>query len=558
MNKAFYLFLTLFLAALNAFAVPARKGVWQRLTLTDGTKVEAQLMGDEHLHFWESADGSCYVADRDTYRRVDAAQLMETSIARRTHASRRRKASHRNEAIGDFTAFQGQKRGLIILVEFDGTTVFMPAHNRALYERICNEEGFTSAEGFRGSVHDYFKAQSYGQFELTFDIVGPVKLKNSYSYYGQNGDDGNDLRAGEMVAEACMSVDSEVDFSRYDWNGNGYADQVVVIYAGRGEADGGGRNTIWPHEWELSESDYESTLRLDNVYIDTYAVINELSASGIAGIGTICHEFSHCLGLPDMYDIYNTGNYGMGTWSVMASGNYNGNGFVPAGFTSFERYTCGWLTPKELVRVTEVNDMMPLTDSPEAYLIRNDNYPDEYLLLENRQQKGWDASLPGSGMLILHVDFDRTIWENNVVNTNVSEYMSVAYELPVNDHQHCTIFRAGNRYDRSSVASDAYPTSTNSTLCNTSTPAAKLYHPNVDGTLLLNKGISKITRNDDGTIAFRFYNSPSDPGTVVGIDDVSLHDSVPSDNCHRLVVRDGRLTIDGRYDLMGRRLIIKD
>ena len=553
MNKAFYVLLTLLLTALNTFAVPAQKGVWQQLTLADGTVVEAQLMGDEHLHFWESRDGNCYVADDNSYRRIDADQLMEASLVRRARANHRRQTSHRNSVIGDFTTFQGQKRGLIILVQFEGTS-FQPANNHALYERICNEEGFTSSEGFVGSVYDYFKAQSYGQFELKFDIVGPVSLKNNYAYYGQNNENGDDARVGEMVTEACKSIDSQVDFSKYDWNGNGYVDQVVLIFAGRGEADGGGRNTIWPHEWELTESDYGALLRLDNVNINTYAVINELSRSGIAGIGTICHEFSHCLGLPDMYDIYNTGNYGMGAWSVMGQGNYNGDGFVPAGYTSFERYTCGWVTPKELKRVTEVNDMKPLSDNPEVYLISNGNYANEYLLLENRQQKGWDAELPGSGMLILHVDFDRTIWEGNVVNTNISQYLSSYYDLPVNDHQRCTIYRAGNRYDKSSFASDAYPTSTNTTLSNTSMPAAKLYHPNTDGSLLLNKGISKITRNSDGTIAFRFYDSPTDPGTIVGISDNLLFDNLLFDNCHRLVIRNNRLTIDGQYDLQGRRL----
>ena len=553
MSKPFFALLAFLFMATQLAAVPARQGQWQSLALADGTQVEAQLMGDEHLHFWQTDGGDCYIAEADHYCHVDTDLLMATLLERRVKANKRRQSSRRHESIGDFKVYEGQKRGLIILAEFSKTT-FATGHDKALYQRICNEEGFTSAEGFNGSVYDYFKAQSYGKFELTFDIVGPIKLSNTYSYYGQNDSDGTDMHAGEMVVEACKEVDGLVDFSKYDWDGNGYADQVLVIYAGRGENDGGGRNTIWPHEWELSESDYGTTLTLDGIIIDTYAVTSELSSSGIAGIGTICHEFSHCLGLPDMYDIYNTGNYGMGSWSLMASGNYNGNGFVPAGYTSFERYTCGWVTPIVLNTITEVSAMMPLADSPEVYMIRNDNYPNEYLLLENRQQRGWDARLPGSGLLILHVDFDRNIWANNVVNTTISSYYAQSYDLPLNDHPRCTIYRAGNRYDKTSSSSDAYPYNTNTALCNTSTPAAKLYHSNTDGSLLLNKGISKITRNDDGTIAFRFYNTPTDPGTVVGIEDISLSGDPRLCSSHRLVIRDGQLTLDGRYDLLGRKV----
>jgi len=448
--------------------------------------------------------------------------------------------------------YKGSKRGLIILVEFSGTD-FQKSHDRDFFEQVCNEERFYSQEGLIGSVYDYFRSQSYGQFELTFDIVGPVKLSETYYYYGKNGSDGNDMYAGAMVVEACQMVDEQVNFADYDWDGDGLVDQVLVIYAGRGEADGGGSNTIWPHEWELTESDYGSTLVLDGVNINTYAATNELSRTGFAGIGTICHEFSHCLGLPDMYDTFNTGNYGLGSWSIMASGNYNGAGYVPAGFTSYERYACGWVTPIELTTITEVDSMKALIDSPEVYMIRNDNCADEYLLIENRQRKSWDSKLAGSGMLILHVDYDPDIWANNLVNTCVNDNMAAVYDLPVtNNHQRCTIYRAGNRYDKVSLASDAYPYGSNTELCNTSTPAATLYNPNTDGSMLLNKGISNISCNSDGTMAFRFYNSPTDPGTDVEGINIVLRDDTSTTRQHRLVVKDKRLTIDGRYDLQGR------
>ena len=136
---------------------------------------------------------------------------------------------------------------------------------------------------------DYFKAQSAGQFELDFDVIGPVTMSNTYSYYGGNDRSGNDKYPGKMGREACTAIKDSVNFSDYDWDGDGNVDQVFVLYAGQGEADSGIENTIWPHEWQLSSSDYGGSLTLDNVTIDTYACSNELTSnSTIEGIGTIC------------------------------------------------------------------------------------------------------------------------------------------------------------------------------------------------------------------------------------------------------------------------------
>ena len=421
-------------------------------------------------------------------------------------AARQRPAFARHNAIGDFMHYKGKKKGLIILVEF-ANKEFLPENDSLRYTRICNEEGYNEGK-FRGSVSDYFKDQSYGEFELTFDVTGPVQMDSTYQYYGRDlpgADAGNDAHPGEMTAKACMAVDDQVDFTDYDWDGDGYVDQVMIIYAGAGQASGGASDTIWPHEWDLADSDYGQELELDGVKINTYACANEREGNSVGGIGTICHEFSHCLGLPDMYDINYGGNFGMGDWSPMDNGSYNGNGFCPAGYTSFERYTCGWANPVELLRNEQIDNMQSLAKKPEVYMIRNDAYNDEYYLIENRQRVGWDAELPGSGMLIIHVDYDRKIWENNLVNTNY--HGGGGY--PANDHQRCTIFHASNKssgYWHDSSA-DPYPYQKNDSLTNTSEPAARLYHENLEGHMLMDKGIMEITRNDDGTMSFRFRNS---------------------------------------------------
>ena len=503
MKKVFVILLLLCIAVAG-FSVPAKRGVKKTLPL-NGIMTEAQLMGDEVMHYWQTDDGRCLVEEDGRFVMADVSALRTAAMSRRIKSMSRRQRRVRTNSVGDFTHYYGQKRGLIILVEFSDMT-FMSQNDSLLYTRLCNEENFNESL-FCGSVYDYFRAQSYGQFELTFDVMGPVSMPNNYRYYGQDsGGEGYDIRPGEMVVEACRKVDGLVDFSNYDWDDDGEVDQVMIIYAGRGQADGGDRNTIWPHEWTLEESDYGGTLELDGVTINTYAVANERGATRIAGIGTICHEFSHCLGLADMYDTAGKGHYGMDVWSLMDYGSYSGNGFCPSGFSSFDKYSCGWVTPVELTKDAIIKGMEPLEDAPIVYLVRNDAYEDEYFLLENRQRKGWDAYLPASGMLILYVDFDKDIWFSNLVNTINSV---PSEDLPLNDHQRCTPFRAGGK-KYTGALTDPYPYMDNDSLTNTSSPAATLYHENVGGKMLMNKGILDIAQAEDGTMSFRFRNSPAD------------------------------------------------
>ena len=518
------------LAACCVMAVPAKRGVWRLLTLADGTQVEALLTGDECLHYWQTADGQQLVEGPDDGLAV-AADMGRLRSKARNRASLEQRCRQQHRAhLGRHNGFRGSKRGLVILVEFANQT-FQAGHDSLLYTRICNEQGFTSDEGFRGSVHDYFLDQSYGVFDLTFDVCGPVVMPENYQYYGTDlKESGDDAHAGEMVAMACQAIADNVNFADYDWDGDDEVDQVLCVYAGRGQADGGTSSTIWPHEWVLAESDYGHKLELQGVTIDTYAVVNERSSRGIAGIGTICHEFAHCLGLPDMYDTESSGCYGLNDWSLMDQGNYNGNSFCPAGLTSFERYSCGWLKPTELGSAdTLIVAIPPLSQQPEAYIVRNDAWTDEYFMIENRQQQGWDSKLPGRGLLVLHVDFDSIIWENNIVNAIVKA--GNADSLPPNNHQRCALLRASESWGLYSSTYDAYPYQGNDSITNTSMPAAKLYHPSSDGTFLLNRGILGITPNAGGTISFRYRatateltETPNAEGIqVVGASPVSPH-----------------------------------
>jgi len=519
--RKFLILSVMVLIVMTASAIPAKRGIWRMLKLTDGTEVKAQLVGDEHAHFWLADDGTRYRKTADgTYAAVSKETITKKAIASRKRHAIGRRTLRQGAQRKASSQFIGDKKGLIILVNFSDKK-FGIGHDRDFYDKVANEEGYTDSNGFEGSVSDYFKDQSFGVFRLDFDVVGPVQLANGYAYYGEDDENGDDMRAGEMVVEACRAVDDEVDFSVYDWDGDGFVDQVYVLYAWHGTATYSDDDTVWQHEYTLEESDYGKTLTLDDVQINTYACSSELGQSRIDGIGTICHEFSHCLGFPDMYDTQYEGNFGMGSWDLMCSGSYNGGSFCPAGYTSYERWVAGWLDPIELTEDMSVTDMKALSDGGESYVIYNDAHPDEYYLLENRQLTGWDRELPAAGMLILHVDYDETVWQWNIVNDIVDYSDYEGYEDCVNDHQRLTIFHADDDddssywnshyqfYSKTTEEGDPYPYGSNNMLTNSSKPSATLYNKNTDGKKLMNKSVTDITQNEDGTLAFNFSPEPA-------------------------------------------------
>lgn len=508
--------------ALAMTAMPAKRGVWKTIRLADGTEVRVEVRGDEHLRYLQAEDGTRYVENADgTYSVAVMENLRAAAAKRRSLIGSEQKAMAprlnplRTSYAGTGKKFLGEKKGLIILANFSDMT-FASGHDKAFYEKLANELNYTESP-FRGSVRDYYRAQSNGQFDLTFDVVGPITLSKSYSYYGRNvivGGSSTDEHSGEMIAEACKMVQNEVNFADYDWDGDGYVDQVFVLYAGKGEADGGVASTIWPHMFYLKYSDYGQVLTLGGVNINTYACSSELNGSnGCSGIGTICHEFSHCLGFADLYDTTYSGGYGMQSWDLLASGGYNGNSFCPANFTGYERWVAGWIEPIELRKDTVVTSQKSLTDNGETYVIYNENYKDELYFLDNRQRTGWDSYVPNSGLLITHLDYKADVWENNSVNDDAT-------------HQRYSPFHAGgptqDEYGSYSYipANDVYPCNGNDSLTNTSNPEASLFNTNIDGTNLMGKAVLGITRNDDGTMAFSFRglagtNYDETPGAVL-------------------------------------------
>lgn len=535
-------------------AVPAKPGLWKILKLSDGTEVRAQLRGDEYVHFWMTEDGRRLMKLDGVLTEVDETQIAGRMAKRKApqSPSGARKAPRRVTP-GERTHYVGKKKGLVILAQYQDVK-FKSANNLAKYKRIMNEEGYSVGK-FKGSVCDYFKAQSRGVFELDFDVVGPYTLANKRAYYGENDSEGEDKNAEAMIVEACKAANEEVNFKDYDWDGDGEVDQVFVLYAGTGEADSYDEESVWPHMYELSYTN--SALRLDGVKIDTYACSNEVDYAGsIEGIGCFCHEFSHCLGFPDFYDVSYSGYFGMSEFDLMDAGVYNGEGFVPAGYTAHELMMCGWLDPIELSdEDVSVENMKALSDGGESYIIYNKAHPDEYYMLENRQKTGWDAGLPTRGLMISHVDFDKDIWNDNTPNTKVTAADMRRYGYTkTNDHQRCTIFHADNdddskywkymddygqySYSKKTLTGDLYPYRSNDSLTNTSVPAATLYNRNTDDTKLMNRRVLEIKQNTDKTMSFLFKATATDN-----------EDGVESIQDSKLKIQNG---VGKVYDLSGR------
>lgn len=565
--------LSLALAASTTFAVPAKQAK-KTLTLADGTQVVATQMGDEYMNWWQANNGMRYVESQDKEGVYEAANMdvmaahaqMRRAIIGEKRAKRLNSvvkpvnmsfsSGQQRVQIGDeHITYTGKKKGIIILVQFPNQK-FETGHDNAYYKMVANEKGLTHEDGYVGSVTDYFLSQSNGQFELDFDIAGPYTLSHTSSYYGKNDGANIDTKVGYMIQEGCdAAVADGFNFNDYDWDGDGYADQVFVLYAGLGEASGGDAKTVWPHEYQIRYTCVGKVLNYTaegKGKVDTYACANEMervinNATGtytnelkLAGIGTICHEFSHCLGFADMYDTSsNGGNYGMGFYDVMSAGSYNGGGFTPCNYTAYERIYAGWTEPIVLDEPATIKAMQSSEDYGRPFILYNDKHPDEFYTLENRQKKGWDAELYGSGLMITHVDYDQTKWGINQVNASAS------------DHQRCTIFHADNDADGTvleSIKNDLYPYMSggvplNDELTDDSRPAAKLYNKNADGTKYMGKPITAIKKNVNGTISF----------DVMGGNEDNILDNTTSETAIKDIKANTRkadnrvYSIDGRY-----------
>ena len=258
MKKKLLVLMSMLLAVSAIHAVPAKRGIWKTFTLKNGQAVQVQLCCDEFLRSWEDKAGNRYSYDTsDGLKPANMAQLQERSRVMRQQACPEniiKKNLLSGNANGSTSitrgvSYTGKKKCLILLAQFSDKKFTMD-DPKAFYNRVANEPGFSEGK-FKGSVADYFKAQSNGKFEMDFDVVGPYTLGES-DFYGKNDGDAQDVNVQAMIS-GCLgnAVAEGIDFAPYDWDGDGQVEMVFVVYAGRGEATGGGVNTIWPHKGRM-------------------------------------------------------------------------------------------------------------------------------------------------------------------------------------------------------------------------------------------------------------------------------------------------------------------
>lgn len=550
------LLITAFVAAMafSAQAVPALKK-WRTYQQTDGTQVTLLLSGDENLHYFKTTDGLVVLQDENenyvyaqlTHDGFEPTQLLahnadmrsadeQAQIAtlgdvantglRRAAAQKPRFAHTIGEPTGNFV---GSKKGLVIMVEFSDVSFTVTKQDIV---DMVNKEGYKNELGAIGSVHDYFSNMSDNKFDLTFDVVGPVKLERKCYYYGYNsGKSDNYNRVVEFVNESVLAAADSTDFSIYDWDGDGAVDQVFLLYAGYGEATGGHANTIWPHESALW-----SPLNVDGVKVSTYACSNELngnSGTERMGLGVFCHEFTHCLGLPDFYDTADGGTqYGMDMWDLMSSGSYNGNSWIPAAYTGYERHFCGWTEYRKLESPCKVDKLEPISNGGQTYQIVNPGNENEYFLLENRHGGyGWDKGFYTTnnnqtvqGLMIYHVTYEADRWRTNKANATGYGYQCMT---PV--HADCseeTVYQQGQYLyiNGDEYQGDLFPyrpsmTENRNSFSDDSTPQDVLNTPNTDGTYLLHTNVTNI--RTQARFCFFVFDGGTRPWTPDGIQETA-------------------------------------
>ena len=537
--------LMLLLCAITAVAVPAKPG-WHTLTQSDGTTLMVQAVGNAFNHALLTNDGLMVALgdDGDYYYRSSLTGL----TAVRAHETKDRTASEKafiaaqrsnltmpqksfihkqgaptfgvggSNADADVPA-NGNRKVPIILVEYQDKKF------KNTREQIINAmlTGNTS-------VQQYFRDQSNGKYDPEFEVFGIYTLSQNRQYYGGNDNSGNDQRLGLMVTEACqMAAADGVSFSPFDTNNDNYCDVVIVIYAGVGEAQASYSvpSAIWPCNWNLQSTSYygmggNGPFRPNGSgpYVNNFAVFNEVHGSNdngstIDGIGTFCHEFGHCLGLPDFYDTNYGGHYGMGYWDIMDTGCYANDTYTPVGYSAYEKNFMGWIdyvipNPGTYYTLPIWNQKNEETDK--ALFLQSDINGNEFFIIENRRQQGWDRYLPAQGLLIHHITYSASRWQANTPNNQ--------------NIQLVTIMPADNTLSTNNEGGDTWPRNNKTEFTDNSTPAAKLNmaaNGNITGNAgYLGKPVTEMVINGDGTASFWYMKDAiTDPTIEVSTENVN-------------------------------------
>ena len=574
--KQLSLIVCLMLCSLTTWAAKA-ESIPVQVRQVDGTVITVILRGDEHINWYTTLDGVLLVQGEDNNyyigkveksgKLVATKQLAHEAVSR-SQAERNliakqdkekffayvNKIAEESENAYDKTPLTrgpiidtgwrgvpyfphtGSPKALVILAEFQDTTFTIQDTKDVFTNYLMNKDHFTEKhydqnQNYKG-VRGYFKDCSYGKFTPTFNVVGPVKLPKEQTYYGAGSDN---IKA--LIEDACSAVDGMVNFADYDANNDGIVDLVYVIYAGHSANIGGNKTTdIWPKSGTVTISK-----KLDGKSIRRYGVSNELAGlenktkdkETINGIGLFCHEFSHTLGLPDIYayntDAENQDNQGMEFWDIMDGGTGIRGGRVPASYLAWEREVMGWMNIDELKNDMTINNLKSIDNGGKAYKIVNPKNSNEYIVLQSIQKgpwnQGWGDGTYGKGLFAYRISYPSG-------KVNVFDYPNNVKGKPrvipiPADGKILAAANAGGKLNvyTAQLNGDLYPYNGNNKTNN-----FKMY----DGTIL-NKSIFDIVENDAARyVSFKFKNNETN-----GIQAPSIIERSTSDN--RIY------TLDGRY-----------
>ena len=595
MKKTVLILITL----LCHLASHASKGWPYPITVTqpDGTQLTVRINGDADFNWVSTLDGvvlkqegnGYIVANIDTNGMISSSGTLAHDADKRSYAEQslckkqdvkafltvntrpERLAATRGFGGKGSTSFfphTGSPRAIVLLVQFANRPFKVQprkAFNQYLNSMADRHQDFGNAENRNtGSVKKYFSDMSGGKFKPQFDLYGPITMPKNVAYYGEGSSSMERYR--ELVSDACTMMDDSLDFSMYDADKDGNVDLVYIIYAGYGESVSSIESTLWPKAFVCG-----TEIKKDGKYVRLAGISNELnghpdvhysSTSGllINGVGLFCHEFSHCMGLPDFYptvspqwttandkqdfDAYD--NQSMEDWDVMDNGIYLYNGYSPTAYTAWEREKMGWLTIETLTREGKV-ELKSIDQGGKAYRIKNDKNTsgNEYYIVENIQAKGWNYKLPASGMMVSHVEYVPWAFsvfhggDNSVNNIKKHPRMTIVPAdgyLPssyrkVSDNSNLTApYMKKKQYDEQ-LAGDLYPGKNN---INRLTDAQNMvnYAPWTGG--MLNKPIYNIALKN-GIVTFDFLKDQTSTG-------IELPESATENNNEEKIY-----TIDGRY-----------
>ena len=574
--KQLSLIICLILCSLTTWAAKA-ESIPVQVRQADGSVITVILRGDEHINWYTTLDGVLLVQGADNNYYIGKVEKSGNLIATKqlAHEAHTRsqvelnliakqdkekffvyvnKIAEESENAYDnspltrgpiidsgykgvpYFPHTGSPKALVILAEFQDTTFTIQDTKNVFTNYLMNENHFSDKrynqdQNYKG-VRGYFKDCSYGKFTPVFDVVGPIKLPKAHAVYGA-GNDRMDL----LLADACAAVDGMVNFADYDANNDGIVDLVYVIYAGHSANTSGNKDTnIWPKSGTITISN-----DFDGKSIRRYGVSNELNGSEktsknnkkINGIGLFCHEFSHTLGLPDIYayntDAENQDNQGMEYWDIMDGGTGIRGGRVPASYLAWEREVMGWMNIDELKNDITINNLKSIDNGGKAYKIVNPKNSNEYIVLQSMQKgawnQGWGDGTYGKGLLAYRVSYPFN-------KVNVFDYPNNVKGKPrvipiPADGKILAAANAGgslNTYVQQ-LNGDPYPYNGNNKI-----DKFTMY----DGSIL-NKSIFDIVENDAARyVSFKFKNNETN-----GIQSPSIIERSTSDN--------HIYTLDGRY-----------